>query len=361
MNAAATPLEATPARAGAPRIPELDGIRGVAISLVLVWHYVVALLPYEPRPLFFLRRALGLTWTGVDLFFVLSGFLIGGILLEARQSPRYFSVFYLRRSIRILPLAFLYLFTIVWLDRAGVLQGFIPEIPFWTYFVFLQNWGMAMAQKLGPNATGVTWSLAVEEQFYLVLPLAIRYVPARLLPPVVACACLLAPVARVACLWMGNQRIAPYVLLPCRIDAFGLGVLLAMGHRNPAFLAWVQRRRRQLWAALGVLLAGMGLLLAVPSVLLMNTVGYSWIALFYAVGFTLCLTDPAGPIATVCRWGPLRWMGMGAYFIYLAHPALLELLHNPVLALAACLLLAAVSWKFVEQPMMRFAHRSYRY
>lgn len=105
----------------------------------------------------------------------------------------------------------------------------------------------------------------------------------------------------------------------------------------------------------------MGVMLAVPSVTVMNLVGYSWIALFYATAFVLCLSDPAGPIAVVCRWTPLRWMGMGAYFIYLSHAALLELIHNPVIALAVCLLLAAFSWKVLEKPMMQWAHKAHRY
>jgi peptidoglycan/LPS O-acetylase OafA/YrhL len=87
------------------RIPELDGLRGVAIGLVLINHYFSdALVVRLPHPLAILQLPTRLTWSGVDLFFVLSGFLIGGILLDAKESPNYFKVFYTRRALRILPI-----------------------------------------------------------------------------------------------------------------------------------------------------------------------------------------------------------------------------------------------------------------
>src|SRR2546425_646800 len=87
------------------RIPELDGLRGVAIGSVLIWHYFVLPTVAAPgTPLSYARVFGGLTWSGVDLFFVLSGFLIGGILLDARQATNYFQVFYTRRFFRIVPI-----------------------------------------------------------------------------------------------------------------------------------------------------------------------------------------------------------------------------------------------------------------
>src|SRR5689334_996479 len=93
-----------------PHIPELDGVRGLAILLVLIWHYVVYprydwLYYYAPNT----AVAFGLTWSGVDLFFILSGFLLGGILLDNARAPHYFKAFYVRRACRILPLYFAWL------------------------------------------------------------------------------------------------------------------------------------------------------------------------------------------------------------------------------------------------------------
>jgi peptidoglycan/LPS O-acetylase OafA/YrhL len=87
------------------RVPELDGIRGLAILLVIFWHYVSAPGALMPNDTLggILFRVGALTWSGVDLFFVLSGFLIGGILIDAKASPSYFKTFYVRRTFRILP------------------------------------------------------------------------------------------------------------------------------------------------------------------------------------------------------------------------------------------------------------------
>jgi hypothetical protein len=106
------------------RIPELDGLRGIAILLVLLWHAVFQIQPHSTL----LTRILSLgslSWSGVDLFFVLSGFLIGGILLDEKHSPRYFETFYARRAYRILPLyALLLVSQIVTRDsRGNTLKG----------------------------------------------------------------------------------------------------------------------------------------------------------------------------------------------------------------------------------------------
>ena len=95
---------------GSSRTPELDGIRGIAILLVLIWHYPINQIRGEHGSVFHLvQQSLGWTWSGVDLFFVLSGFLIGGTLLDNRRASNYFQVFYIRRACRIVPLYFLLL------------------------------------------------------------------------------------------------------------------------------------------------------------------------------------------------------------------------------------------------------------
>jgi peptidoglycan/LPS O-acetylase OafA/YrhL len=106
------------------RMPELDGIRGLAIVLVLVWHYFVsALRVASATPLAYIQKAMWLSWSGVDLFFVLSGFLIGGILMDNRNAQNYFSVFYVRRTCRIFPLYFAAL-ALFWLCRAFASPAF---------------------------------------------------------------------------------------------------------------------------------------------------------------------------------------------------------------------------------------------
>ena len=158
----------------AKRIPVLDGIRGIAILQVLIWHYSGALHPKLGSAASYGLRLLYLTWSGVDLFFVLSGFLIGGILLDHRGSANYFEVFYVRRFWRIIPIY------IVMLLIGHVLSGLGHLDPDRTgnlialswYATFTQNvwmsihssWSLWLAQ---------TWSLAIEEQFYVLLPVTI--------------------------------------------------------------------------------------------------------------------------------------------------------------------------------------------
>jgi peptidoglycan/LPS O-acetylase OafA/YrhL len=121
------------------RIPALDGLRGVAILLVLLWHLAFDKIPTS-GPLSYLFALGRLSWSGVDLFFVLSGFLIGGILLDARDSSRYFKTFYLRRGFRILPLYGVVtgLYILDYLLSPGT-----SPIPLASYPTFTQNFWMA--------------------------------------------------------------------------------------------------------------------------------------------------------------------------------------------------------------------------
>ena len=172
------------------RHPELDGLRGCACLLVLAFHYLYQSLENDSPSKWkgSLLATLHLSWTGVDLFFVLSGFLLGGILLRHREAPNLFKVFYLRRACRILPLYF------SWLSLFAFLSLILPatrfqclnnaRIPSWPYWVFCQNIFMAIKSSVGCTWLAPTWSLAVEEQFYLVLPLLITRVPHRHLPKI---------------------------------------------------------------------------------------------------------------------------------------------------------------------------------
>src|SRR5882757_1657709 len=166
------------------RIPELDDLRGVAIAMVLVSHYAVFGFVTKHGSLTSYLKALpGLGWSGVDLFFVLSGFLIGGILLDARESSNYFQVFYARRFFRIVPIyAVVLLFFAVAGGVARSAQGrdftwlFANSMPWYAYATFTQNFWMVFHGSAGGNWLAPTWSLAVEEQFYLTLPLVVRFV-----------------------------------------------------------------------------------------------------------------------------------------------------------------------------------------
>ena len=370
------------------RIPELDGIRGVAILLVLLYHYfLLALHPALHSWQWFALGPLRFTWSGVDLFFVLSGFLIGGILYDARASKNYYRTFYFRRMYRIFPLYFLWLTLFVaGLYLAGqhsegpLHELFNRDLPWWSYFLFLQNFFMSAHQNFGPQWLRITWSLAVEEQFYLLLPWFVRNFRGRALIVVTVASILGAPVFRF-CLWLsGNDYYGPYTLLLSRADGLGMGVLIALACRNERAWNWLAARRKQLCVAL--LLFGCG----AAFLYLRHYVegrpfyvfGLSWVAAFYATLLTLTVVNP-GRIALLVFGNPLlQRLGTVAYAVYIFHEGIHRLLYlaffgrEPdiidwsslavtLLSLAIVMLLAALSWRVLEHPLIRRAHAKYLY
>ncbi len=152
------------------RIPALDGLRGVASLMVLAYHFGPHIVRDDRSRYVFLHRIPPLWFEGVPLFFVLSGFLISGILVDARSSPRYFQTFYARRLFRIFPLYYLVLLgygMMIALGQANTnARLFESPLPLWTYWLYLQNFAMAATNSFGAIWMAGSWSLAVEEQFY---------------------------------------------------------------------------------------------------------------------------------------------------------------------------------------------------
>src|ERR1700752_3007050 len=231
-------------RPDAERVPELDGIRGLAIIQVMVWHFR-AWVPAEPgSPVAHLLRTLSLTWSGVDLFFVLSGFLIGGILIDNRNSANYFRVFYARRFFRIVPLYLLLLGAGLLLAASGrideTVEGVFISLPW--YLSFTQNFWMAF------NSTwhlwfGQTWSLAVEEQFYLLLPLLVLATSPRNLPKILlglVGVAVVFPFVTFLGTPLTQGAIANHVLLPARMDSLFIGALAAWAVRIPGVSHWLR-------------------------------------------------------------------------------------------------------------------------
>ena len=184
-----------------PRIPSLDGYRGFALLMILVFHYVNNQIILTENPSFFiiqLSKITSFTGTALDLFFILSGFLIGSILLKNKRSSTYFRVFYLRRLLRIVPVFFLLLLTYAGLRQLNIYDpdGFLfaNELPIWTYFSFIQNYVMAFSDTYGARVLTPTWSLAMEEQFYLILPTMVFFVRRKLLPYIFVLLIVAAPI-----------------------------------------------------------------------------------------------------------------------------------------------------------------------
>ena len=160
-------------------VPALDGVRGVAILLVILFHHT---LMRQQTPLDRVYASIArLGWSGVDLFFVLSGFLITGILCDAKGSPRSYRNFYVRRTLRIFPLYYAFVFftlTIapwLWPDTplAEMARAEMRDTSEAWSWLYLSNILFALKEGFGHPNLAVTWSLAIEEQFYLVWPLLV--------------------------------------------------------------------------------------------------------------------------------------------------------------------------------------------
>jgi len=343
------------------RLPELDGIRGLAILPVLFLHWIVQ--PIEPllRDLSPHLWALAkLAWCGVDLFFVLSGFLIAGILLDHSEAPNLFRAFYARRAARILP-AYLLLLLIVSLPLGQqpphIRSG---EVPLSAYLIFLQNlWtsaGARVALALTP-----CWSLAIEEQFYLCLPLLlVRVLRARFAS--FAVVMLVAP-PLIRCLCLASGQWSAWDFTPARLDAPFWGVLAAVAVRDARVGAFLQRRRTGLcWVALGglgVVAASSQLVLLPAGQNLLLSFGITVMDAVFALALVAALLSPQWWGASVARSRALGWAGRRSYFLYLFHQLVLYFVaieSFPLrLAVSAVILflLAAISWRWFESPILR--------
>ena len=366
--------------AGAPvettRQPALDGLRGVAILLILAHHWLVWDWPAPLGSMVSrLQGFLGLSWAGVDLFFVLSGFLIGGILMDQRGSPNYFRTFWLRRFFRIAPVFVLFL-SVYWLG-SRVWPVFPPSsAPLAVHAAFLTNFWIAKGNFWDSSYLSLLWSLAIEEQVYLVLPFVVRFISPRLLAALAAAQLVVSPLLRVAIFLHrpSEVQLASHVLMPCRADAFAIGLLIALLVRRPALLETV-RRGRALFTATGLILAiGLAWLTAFNpgyGTGIMCAAGYS--VIIAAAGWLLLAASLPGPVAGFLSHPLLRMFGRWSYFLYLFHRLAAVLARNLVqgldlgsfwqfaavtlIATVIALTAAALSFRFFEQPLLAVGRR----
>jgi peptidoglycan/LPS O-acetylase OafA/YrhL len=370
------------------RVPELDGVRGLAITMVLFCHYIVGQVELPLGSLEAKLMALfRLTWSGVDLFFVLSGYLLGGILIAQRGSSRYFCAFYARRVTRIFPVYYLTLIAFVIVrslmgdvDNEGARWLFADAFPIWTYALHLQNFWISLTGVHGASWLGVTWSLAVEEQFYLILPLLIRFIPPRLLLPIALALASTAPLLRT---WLFYHHphggMAGYVLLPCRWDALLIGVAGAVMVRREFFTRWMSAPASSLplFVAFTTLFAGVAvLLLKAHSIgsLGMAAFGHTWLALLALLIILVAQFGPWAWFRALFRTRWLVWLGGISYGLYLFHQIISGLCHLwlcgaapriaswsdagvTLIALVLSLLIASLSWHCFERPLVRLGRR----
>jgi peptidoglycan/LPS O-acetylase OafA/YrhL len=369
------------------RIRELDGLRGVAIGMVLLCHFFQIPLAVPPATaLSYAQAAARLSWSGVDLFFVLSGFLIGGILLDSRASTNYYSAFYRRRFFRIVPIYLVTLLltgALISLELRSAGEPFkwltMEGAPWYAYLTLTQNFWMAHAVSFGSNGLGMTWSLAVEEQFYLMVPLYIRALSRRWLTCALVIGICGAPVLRILVLqFRSDNWVGTYTMMFCRSDALLFGVLAAVLLRNERWRERIRSARLTFSVLVLILLLGLAFLTLQAGGLkssLIKSVGFTWIAIFYVTILLFVLTRPESVLTKALRMRWLCWLGTLAYGLYLFHTGIQFLLfgiifrHGPLLnsiptllvtlaAIALTFLLAALSWRYFEQPLIRMGRQS---
>jgi len=316
----------------AGRLTQLDGLRALAVLSVIVWHYVAAPLQAAGHRFDGVEKLLLLTWSGVDLFLVLSGYLIADILFKARDATNYFRVFFWRRFCRLMPLYALLLASF-FVARA-LLAGeatFQPMLESnavapWTYFVLVQNVGMALQGTFGAGWLTPTWSLALEWQFYLILPLLIRYAPRRVVLTVAVGAIVAAPLLRALV-----PPLVGYVSLPTRMDSLFLGVILAHALSRPHTVAACQRAPRTCLLGLAILFVGVLAMALRPEAFgavnsWYGTFTHSWLACTYAGLLAYLVVFPESLGSRVLARRPLVLLGQLAYAAYLIHQPVVRVL-----------------------------------
>jgi peptidoglycan/LPS O-acetylase OafA/YrhL len=304
------------------RILALDGVRGVAVLLILFHHLVLASgidqVFWWDRQVYKIACS---SWLGVDLFFVLSGFLITGILFNSKGSNQYFRSFYGRRVLRIFPLYYGYLILALLLipiflqHESG--QELI-ETQAW-YWLYLSNVHVALEGWPNLGVVGHFWSLAIEEQFYLLWPLAVWALTRRQLL-FLAAACFLGAVAfRIVM----PSSLDIYVLLPTRMDALAAGAFLALVVRGENGISVLGKWPMFLFSACSTILlaiylkAGGWLSYNDP---LVSIIGYTFIATAFASLIALLLTaEPRSWLCRIFSGRSLVFLGKYSYGLYVLH------------------------------------------
>lgn len=373
---------AAAARRQSVHLPALDGLRGVAILLVLMDHFT-RLQPSTALERL-LSRGATVGWVGVDLFFVLSGFLITGILLDAKGGEQSFRNFYLRRACRIFPLYYGYLLLLfLGLPHMGVLSSEevrnLLDTQGW-YWSYLSNVMIALVGSWDPipMETLHFWSLAVEEQFYLLWPLVVWTLPERRLKSVCVGAMVGSLLLRLVLHGAGQPGLVLYVLTPTHLDPLAVGAWLAIASREAGGIARFSRWSRPLvlGSAGGVAAVMMTAGGPVVNSLGMQSVGYPLLAVLCGGLLLAALTAPGtSKLTRLWRSRLLGFFGRRSYALYVLHPLLLLLAVRwgydvpdfasrfgsqlvgqacfAALLTAASAGVAFVSWHLWEEPFLR--------
>ncbi len=389
---AVTETTATPPADPHNHIPALDGLRGLAVLLVFFNHAqidIVHMTIFTDRPWAdqFILRIWSAGWAGVDLFFVLSGFLITRILLQAKFAPGYFRTFYARRALRIFPLYYLFLVLLMalthWHDAPylNTYSGIVRhQAWFWSY---LSNYPLALSRMIDAEGFPAThlWTLAIEEQFYLVWPMIVLLLGRRSLmgacAGIVALALGLRVLATLDISESWSAGLSPYYFTPMKLDTLAIGAFIACLTVEPRALG-IARRVAPITLVLALawlVVLGVRYHTLPPREAAVSTFGFSALAFFFGSLVLLVITLRPGHVAA--RWlsgGTITALGRYSYAFYLFHPLLLGELRNRItergplptvdgyllpamvvfalVGLAMSFGLSWLSWRIIEQPIL---------
>jgi peptidoglycan/LPS O-acetylase OafA/YrhL len=347
----------TASRRSGDYLPALDALRAFAVTAVVIEH--------SRSPEWTWATPVGAGGLGVKIFFVLSGFLITRILLRERlaagrraESPMtVLRRFYARRALRILPLFYAVLLTL-----AVTMPVEIHESLPW-HLAYAGNFFNAVrGEWLGPASH--FWSLAVEEQFYLLWPLVVLLVPVRALPGVLMAAIAIGPLSRFVAFAVTGNTVAPFVLPTSCFDSLGAGALLAWCHTT----GWTIRREHAFAAVAGSVVLYLALVMLAWSapVPVLDIVSRDILLSIFAFGLIHCLVEKQ---PAMLSWAPLTYVGSISYGIYAWHyPLALNSTVDRLGTLApflspgwprfafvwiAAVAVASLSWRVLERPILR--------
>ena len=373
MRPARNPAHSSDSDPSKPRNPALDGLRGVAIALVLVHHLnIFSRGGVDPSTWDIVTEFMG---HGVDLFFCLSGYLICKQLGASPIGPGQIGRFWLRRIAKILPTylaALIFTFVVLpWvipaigLRNPAVISGSVNGSWAW-YAAFSSNILNASNGRFTNPAIDVAWSLAVEVQFYVLVTLLAATCSRRRLIQGLALCALTSVSARLLSVYLGLNWIQIMVLPWNRLDAFALGFLISL---TPADF------RRPLLAC-----SVLGLALLVPALPwsrenpAVQIVGYSLVALGFSAIIAEVASNDAGILARALSTSRLRWLGLISYSLYLTHIPVRALIRDLVYgsrenaatvttlgskltyyitAATACVVAGWIVWRYIERPCQR--------
>jgi peptidoglycan/LPS O-acetylase OafA/YrhL len=373
--------------AGETRAQGLDTLRGCAVLSVLGYHYLNNTSVLRTPALSFLQAASEHLFFGVDMFFVLSGFLIGASLMRAKGQPGYFSNYFTHRAFRILPLYYIWLgvFLAMMALRAQNWGGAFPwlmdsgGLPISSFAIFTQNFATASRDSWGPAWLGVTWTLAIEVHFYILAAVIIYLIPLRY----VGAVSVAIIVTAVAIKQWGGAFYSGHSLMtmtPARLDAPFVGVLCAWLWRFPTVPEFVAANGRILRASAVALMVMH--YIAVDYALVRYPISSLSMNAFVFGAAVLAFAGPTTALPNLAIRA-LRWCGVRCYAIYLFHVGVLGLVSGAIfnwppnvfppgvgwpailVALPITFALTALSWHYLEEPCIdmasTFARGRYRY